>query len=218
MGPGWMPTLSRICWKVSTTSMKSVLREKLIKSFAPPAKSPKDLSGLNTGTHRTKTPYILIEESQWRKPTIMFFLLVRTPIKRRTANISFSSLLVFLLCEWEVVVLPVLIGRWLKSFTRKETLQGWASVLLYISTKKIKNSAWKDYFESRRCLRPVPWDDFCASCRLFLFALRVFKSSAGYKNMHSQSAWNAKGAPGQYQILNSNDSFRFFSCDICLVC
>jgi hypothetical protein len=39
---------------VSTTSMKSVLREKLIKSFAPPEKSAKDLSELRTGTHRTK--------------------------------------------------------------------------------------------------------------------------------------------------------------------
>jgi hypothetical protein len=45
--------------------MKSVLREKLIKSFAPPEKSAKDLSGLHTGgTHRIKTPIILIEESQ----------------------------------------------------------------------------------------------------------------------------------------------------------
>jgi hypothetical protein len=109
MGPGWMPTLSKICWKVSTTSMKPVLREKLIKSFAPPAKSPKDLSGLQTGTHRTK----LYKLKEPVKKAHAYVLFASKEPKRGEHLLSpfFLSLLVFLLCEWEVAVLPVLSGR-----------------------------------------------------------------------------------------------------------
>ncbi len=178
MGPGCMPTLSRICWKVSTTSMKSVLREKLIKSFAPPEKSPKDLSGLHTGTHKTKTPYIVIEESV-REPTLTSCYF-RYEGHLKEANSYYLLTLSLSSVRKGVAVLPVLIGLtegdW--SCVQGRALQAWVSVLLCISTKKIKNSSWKDCFESRRCLCPVPCDDFCTSCRLFLFALWVFKSSA----------------------------------------
>ncbi len=120
----------------------------------------------------------------------MFFLLGKTSNRGRTTSIlstfpySYScSLYSMWMGGNSYACSKLAIARWLKPFTRKQHCKPERLYfLLCISTKKMKNSSCKDYYESRRCLQrclcPVPCDDFCARCRVFLFALRVFKSSA----------------------------------------